>query len=61
MIDTNTLIKHVAFDIISVITCWGVCNNSNINIRINSKIYSIPTNLIGLGISTYFLTKYIWK
>ena len=60
MSDTNILIKDVTFDIISVITIWGVFNNyNNINIYFNNKIYSVYTNLIGFGISTYILRKYI--
>ena len=60
MSDTNILIKDVAFDIISVITIWGFFNNyNNINIYFNNKIYSVYTNLIGFGISTYIIKKYI--
>jgi hypothetical protein len=57
---TNTLIKHVAFDIVSAITIWGLFNSyDNINIYFNNKIYPVYTNLIGLTISTYILAKYI--
>jgi len=60
MSDTNTLIKVVTFDIISVITFWGFFNNyNNVNIYFNNKIYHININLIGLSISTYILRKYI--
>ena len=59
MLNTNMLIKDVAFDIISVIAIWGVFNNSNLNIYFNNKIYSINTNFIGFGISIYILRKYI--
>jgi hypothetical protein len=60
MSDINILIKVATFDIISVITVWGFFNNyNNMNIYFNNKIYSINTNLIGLSISTYILSKYI--
>ena len=60
MSDTTILIKNVAFDIVSVITFWSFFNNyNNINIYFNNKIYPINTNLIGLSISTYILSKYI--
>ena len=60
MLDTNILIKNMAFDIVSVITVWGFFNNyNNINIYFNNNIYRINTNLIGLSISAYILTKYI--
>jgi len=60
MLDTNILIKNMAFDIVSVITVWGFFNNyNNINIYFNNNIYRINTNLIGLSISTYILRKYI--
>ena len=60
MLDTNILIKNMAFDIVSVITVWGFFNNyNNINIYFNNNIYRINTNLIGLSISTYILKKYI--
>ena len=36
------MIKNAAFDIISVITIWGLLNNSYLNIHINKKkIYTI--------------------
>ena len=60
MLDTNILIKNVAFDIVSIITVWGVFNNyTNMNIYFNNKIYPININFIGLSISTYILRKYI--
>ena len=60
MSDINILIKVATFDIISVITFWGFFNNyNNINIHFYNKTYPINTNLIGLSISTYILTKYI--
>ena len=60
MSETTILIKVVTFDIISVITIWGFFNNyNNINIHFNNKIYPVYTNLIGFGISTYILRKYI--
>ena len=60
MLDTNILIKNVTFDIVGVITIWGFFNNyNNMNVYFNNKIYPINTNLIGLSISTYILTKYI--
>jgi hypothetical protein len=59
MLDTNILIKDVAFDIVSVITFWGFFNNYNMNIHFNNKIYTININFIGLSISTYILRKYI--
>jgi hypothetical protein len=60
MSDTNILIKVVTFDIISVITFWSFLNNyNNINIHFYNNIYPINTNLIGLSISAYILTKYI--
>ena len=60
MLDTNILIKDVAFDIVSVITFWGLFNNyNNMNIHFNNKIYTININFIGLSISTYILRKYI--
>lgn len=57
MLYTERLIKNVAFDVISVITVWGVLNcvknkplvfYNNIYIRI----------MIGVGVSTYILSKY---
>jgi hypothetical protein len=60
MLDTNILIKNVAFDIISVITVWGFFNNyTNLNIHFNNKIYLININFCILCISTYILRKYI--
>ena len=60
MLDTNILIKNVAFDIVTVITVWGFFNNyNNMNVYFNNKIYPINTNFIGLSISTYILRKYI--
>ena len=59
MLNTNILIKDIAFDIISIITIWGFCNNIDLNIYVYNKIYYINTNFIGLGFSTYFLIKYI--
>ena len=60
MSDTNILIKVATFDIISVITVWGFFNNyNNMNVYFNNKIYTINSNLIGFGISTYILRKYI--
>jgi hypothetical protein len=60
MLDTNILIKNVAFDIVSVITVWGFFNNyTNMNIYFNNKMYPININFIGLSISTYILRKYI--
>jgi hypothetical protein len=60
MSETNILIKNVAFDIVTVITIWGVFNNyTNMNIYFNNKVYPININLIGFGISTYILRKYI--
>ena len=60
MLDTNILIKNMAFDIVSVITVWGFFNNyNNMDIYFNNEIYPIDVNLIGLSISTYFLIKYI--
>ena len=59
MSDTNSLIKAATFDIISIVTVWGVFSNSNLVVRFNNKIYPLYTNLIGLGISTYILGKYI--
>jgi hypothetical protein len=59
MSDTNSLIKAATFDIISVIMVWGSLSNSNLVVRFNNKIYPLYTNLIGLGISTYILGKYI--
>ncbi len=59
MSNTNILIKEVAFDIISVITIWGLVNNTYLNIDINKKIYSISTHFIGIGFSIYIIRKYI--
>jgi hypothetical protein len=64
MFDTNYLIKNATFDIISVITIWGLINVSylNKNIRVNEKIYNIfaiGTTLIGFCASTYILKKYM--
>lgn len=60
MSETNILIKNVAFDIVTVITIWGFFNNyTNMNIYFNNKVYHININLIGFGISTYILRKYI--
>jgi hypothetical protein len=60
MSNTNTeLIKEVTFDIIKVITIWGILNNTNISIHYNNKIYHVYTNIIGFGISSYFLRKYM--
>ena len=47
MSDTNTLIKNITFDIISIVTTWGFFNNSNMNIYFNNKTYPININLIG--------------
>lgn len=58
MVNTDVLIKGVAFDIISVITVWGLFSNLDLNIRFNNKIYSVSSNWIGFGISIYFLKKY---
>ena len=58
MLNTDVLIKGVAFDIISVITIWGIFNNLDFNIRFNNKIYPVYSNWIGFGISIYFLRKY---
>jgi len=61
MSNTNLLIKEAACDIIGVITIWGVLNNLYVTIRFNDKIYPIYPymNLIGVGISTYILRKYM--
>lgn len=59
MSDTNSLIKAATCDIIGVIMIWGSLSNSNLVVRFNNKIYPLYTNLIGLGISTYILRKYI--
>ena len=60
MSDINILIKVATFDIVSVITFWGLFNNyNNMNIHFNNKIYTININFIGLSISTYILRKYI--
>ena len=59
MSDTNTLIKNITFDIISIVTTWGFFNNSNMNIYFNNKTYPININLIGLSISICILRKYI--
>ena len=60
MLDTNILIKNVAFDIVTVITVWGFFNNyNNMNVYFNNKIYPININFIGLSISAYILKKYI--
>ena len=58
MLNTNILIKDAAFDIISIITIWGLLNNSYINIHINKKIYPISTHFIGFGFSIYIIRKY---
>lgn len=59
MLNTNSLIKEATFDILSVITVWGFFSNSNLSLSFNNKIYPLYTNLIGLGISTYIIRKYI--
>jgi hypothetical protein len=59
MLDTNILIKNVAFDIISVITIWGLLNNSYLNLNINNKIYPLSTKLIGICFSIFIIKKYI--
>lgn len=61
MSNTNLLIKEVACDIIGVIMIWGVLNNLYVTIRVNNKLYPIHPymNLIGVGISTYILRKYM--
>lgn len=65
MSDTNILIKEslllqreVAFDIISVITIWGLLNDSYLNIHINKKTYFMSTKFIGLSFSIYIIRKY---
>jgi len=58
MTNTDGLIKDVAFDIITLITVWGLFCNSNVNVLYYDKPYKINNTLIGLGFSTYFLTKY---
>ena len=58
MPNTDSLIKDVAFDIITLITVWGLFCNSNVNVFYYDKTYKINTTLIGLGFSTYFLRKY---
>ena len=53
MLNTNIFIKEVVFDIISVITIYGLFNNLYINISFNNKIYPIYpiyTNFICAGI-----------
>jgi hypothetical protein len=54
----TALIKDVVFDIISVITIWGLFNNFNFHVRINNKICPIYANFIGIGMSAYMLRKY---
>jgi len=58
MLNTNILIKEVAFDIISVITIWGLSSNLYLDIYINKKIYPISTNFIGFGLSIFIIRKY---
>ena len=60
MLNTNNLLKDIAFDVISIITIWGVLNNSIL--QVNDKIYNISSvykTVIGFGISTYILKKYM--
>lgn len=59
MLDTNRLIKDVAYDIIGLITIFGLLNNSCMTIRVNNKTYPIYTNFIGVGISMFIIRKYI--
>jgi hypothetical protein len=64
MIDTNRLIKDIAFDIISVTTVWSLLNSHNLNINIyfNKKIYHIqPTYsyVLGFSFTTFILCKYL--
>lgn len=61
MLNTDKLISHVAYDIISVITIWGLLNNSNIyeNNLIDTIYYSIYKNFIGIGFSMYTLRRYM--
>lgn len=62
MLNTNILIKEAAFDIITVITIWGLLNNLYLNIHINKKIsYIYPLYWIwffSIYYSKIFLNKY---
>ena len=70
MNDSNKLIKNITYDIISIITLWGLINTSNIPynfyININNKYFNYNTNInynkiliiTGLGTSFFILRKY---
>ena len=67
MSDTDELIKNVAFDVMSVVTLWGLSTtyrNPNFSIFININTYKFylysheyPT-IIALGTSFYIMSKY---
>ena len=60
MLHTERLIKNVAFDIISVITIWGILNNLNTNVKVNNVVFDIFAirTIVGFGASLYILHKY---
>ena len=70
MSDSNKLIKYITFDIISVITIWGLVNVSNIPynfyININNNYINYNNNIklnnilifTGIGTSLFILKKY---
>lgn len=61
MFYTGRLIKNVAFDIIMVITVWGLLNNLKKDVQFYDKIYNIYTmrSIIGFSVSAYILCKYV--
>jgi len=65
MSDTNNLIKHVAVDIICVITIWALLNNPYMAIvvypRLKNGLCDITpmcTMLLGFGVSAFAINKY---
>ena len=70
MTDSNKLIQNITFDIISIVTIWGLVNSSympyNFNIDVNNKYFKFSNNInikntlitIGMGTSIIILRKY---
>ena len=70
MSDSNKLIKNITYDIISIVTVWGLVNSSyipyNFYININNKYLNYNASIYykniliftGIGISFFALRKY---
>jgi hypothetical protein len=63
MSNAERLIRDVAYDTITIIAIWGLLQNSyptknKYNDGYNN-IYSITANIVGFGITTYVLSKYM--